>query len=463
MSQKKLTATLDLNYFERVIGFNLLFNTDYLSQVIEVLKPIYFKNKDLRTVVSLINAFYETYQKIPALTELKSHLSTVEEKEAFKNVLISYKGDNLTYDPDILIQNSETFFREKAVYSTLVTANIDIQSGNIDTGKILNDFEKACSITLNNDLGLDYFNDIDKFCEDLENVETFLPTGWKWLDKHIGGGLLATGKSIYVFYGVTNVGKSIFLGNIAANILQQNKTVMIISLEMSEHVYAKRISSLIGDIPLSNLKQHSEELKSKVYKFKDTYKDARLIIKDFPPSTITPLQLKNYINSVIKKGVKPDVIVLDYINLLEHTQPNLNTYEKVKKITEQIRALSYILKCPIVSATQSNRTAYQQINPGIETTSESMGLSHTADVQMPIWTQEEDVDLGIIHYGIGKNRFGPRDCHSILQLDKYTLKLTDPDINTEKVITTINKNNMPSTLDTNIINTLNTIESVSSS
>jgi hypothetical protein len=56
-----------------------------------------------------------------------------------------------------------------------------------------------------------------------------------------------------------------------------------------------------------------------------------------------------------------------------------------------------------------------------------MGLSHTADAQFSIWTEEEDFELGIIHLGITKNRFGPRDCHTVLQIDYPTLSLSDPD------------------------------------
>ena len=49
----------------------------------------------------------------------------------------------------------------------------------------------------------------------------------------LDGGFLENGRSIYVFAGETNVGKSIFLGNIAVNMAKQGKTVLVVSLEMS--------------------------------------------------------------------------------------------------------------------------------------------------------------------------------------------------------------------------------------
>jgi hypothetical protein len=119
--------------------------------------------------------------------------------------------------------------------------------------------------------------------------------------------------------------------------------------------------------------------------------------------------------------------VLDYLNLIGPTEKGLNSYESVKQITEAVRAMSYHFECPVITATQTNRSAYNEANPGLETTSESMGLSHTADAQFSIWTEEEDFELGIIHLGITKNRFGPRDCHTVLQIDYPTLSLSDPD------------------------------------
>jgi hypothetical protein len=119
--------------------------------------------------------------------------------------------------------------------------------------------------------------------------------------------------------------------------------------------------------------------------------------------------------------------VLDYLNLVAPPERGQNSYEAVKQIAEQVRALSYFFNCPIITATQANRTAYDQKNPGLETTSESMGLSHTADAQFSIWTEEEDFELGIIHLGITKNRFGPRECHTVLEIDYPTLTLRDPD------------------------------------
>jgi replicative DNA helicase len=448
---------LDSSLFEKIIIYNALIDPVYLESVIPHIRPSFFENSNIKIVFEALNNFYQTYNKVPNTTELKLHLTDADQRQALKQVALSFSDIDKTYDKEVLIINTEKFLREKAVYNTVLKTSVDVQSGQIDTSKILTEFQNACNINLVENYGFDYLESIDKHCEELQKVFKVIPSGWKWLDDRIGGGFLAEGRALYVFYGVTNVGKSIFLGNIATNILSQNKTVVLISLEMSEQVYAKRISSQLSRIPMNDLSMQIEPLKQEINTYKLKYQDAKLIIKEFPPKTVSPLQIKAYIEKLTRKGIKPDAIVLDYLNLLAPVDKGMNSYEAIKQITELVRSLSYYFNCPVISATQANRSAYDQNNPGLETVSESMGLAHTADAQFSIWTEEEDFELGLIHMGITKNRFGPRQCHTVLEIDYPTLSLRDPDDVSKSF--TVNRKNIPGDQQ-NISATLNAIESL---
>jgi len=423
----KSSLPIDLILFEKLMIYNALTDSSYLEAIIEHVKPSYFETKNIKAVFESLALYFGAYHKAPNITELKVHMIEPEKRQALKEVAMSFSDIDKNYDKEILLKNTERFFREKAVYNTALKTSIEVQSGEIDTSKILEQFEKACNINLIENWGFDYLEEIDTHCKELQKTSKTISTGWKWLDERIGGGFLTEGRALYVFYGVTNVGKSIFLGNIATNILSQNKTVILISLEMSEQVYAKRISAQLSKIPMNDLSMQIEPLKNSLNGYKLKHKEAKLIIKEFPPKSITPLQIKTYIERLSRKGIKPDAIVLDYINLLAPPERGKNSYEAIKDITEMVRALSYYFSCPVISATQTNRSAYGEANPGLETMSESMGLAHTADAQFPIWTEEEDFELGIIHMGITKNRFGPRECHTVLEIDYPTLTLRDPD------------------------------------
>lgn len=449
------SLALDTSLLEKVIIYNALMDPVYLESIVHHVQPSYFENQNIRSVFESLTEFYSAHGKVPNVTELKLHLIEPEKRNALKQVALGFSDIDKTYDKDVLLTNTERFLKEKAVYNTVLKTSIDVQSGQINTAKILADFERACGINLIENYGLDYLEQIDKHCEDLQKVFKVIPTGWKWLDDRIGGGFLAEGRALYVFYGVTNVGKSIFLGNVATNILSQNKTVVLISLEMSEQVYAKRISAQLSRIPMNDLSMQIEPLKQEINSYKLKHSDAKLIIKEFPPKTVTPVQIKAYIERLARKGIKLDAIVLDYLNLLAPVDKGMNSYEGIKQITELVRALSYHFNCPVISATQANRSAYEQNNPGLETVSESMGLAHTADAQFSIWTEEEDFELGLIHLGITKNRFGPRQCHTVLEIDYPTLSLSDPDGVSKSYIS--QRPNIPGQPQS-IANTLNIIE-----
>lgn len=452
----KNTLPLDFDLFERMMIYNALFDSIYLESIVEYAKPSYFKNKDIRIVFEALHQYFSTHGKVPNVTELKAHLVEPERKLALKNVALSFADLDKTYDRDVLLKNTERFLKEKAVYNTVLKTSVDVQSGTINTTQILEDFEKACGISLIDNIGFDYFENIDEHCKELLKITKTVSTGWKWLDDHIGGGFLSDGRALYVFYGTTNSGKSIFLGNIAANILSQNKTVVLISLEMSEQVYSKRMSSLFSNIAQKELPFNIEPLKKQVNSYKAKHSEAKLIVKEFPPQTVTPAHIKAYIDKLVRKGIKPDAIVIDYLNLIAPPEKGKNSYESVKAVTEHVRAMSYHFECPVISATQTNRSAYGEANPGLETMSESMGLAHTADAQFSIWSEDGDFDAGIIHLGITKNRFGRKDCNTVLEIDYPTLSIKDPDNVSLMFVSDKFKNGKSNS----IVDTLNAIENL---
>lgn len=458
---KQNSLSFDHNLFEKVMVYNALIDPLYLQNIIEIVKPSYFVDDKIKIVFQSLIDYFNFHKKTPNITELKLYILEPEKRQALKDVVLKFAELDKNYDRDTLLLNTEKFLKEKAVYQTVIKTSVEVQSGQFNISEILKSFESACGISLMESEGFDYLENIDQHCDDLQQVFQTIPSGWKWLDERIGGGFQADGRALYVFYGVTNVGKSIFLGNIATNILSQNKTVVLISLEMAEQVYAKRISSQLSKIPMGDLSAQIVPLKDKLGEYKLKHKDAKLIIKEFPPKSITPLQIKTYIEKLIRKGIKPDVIVLDYLNLVAPPERGQNSYESIKQIAEDVRAMSYVFSCPVISATQTNRSAYNEANPGLETTSESMGLSHTVDAQFSIWTEEEDMELGIIHLGITKNRFGPRECHTVLEIDYPTLSLSDPDGVSQNL--TVQRKHIPGSVqnaNNSITDTLLKIESI---
>ena len=141
--------------------------------------------------------------------------------------------------------------------SDIAAVTKTLKFGKISKGQILDKFEKSCNINLVTDLGLNLYDNVQLLIDDINSVERHIPSNWEWLDNCLGGGFLEAGKSLYVFAGETNIGKSIFLGNIAHNIAKQGKNVLLVTLEMSELLYARRICTNVTKIPMKELKQNS--------------------------------------------------------------------------------------------------------------------------------------------------------------------------------------------------------------
>lgn len=423
-------SKLDLDFYEQVIIYNVLTNETYLASIVDVLDAKYFNNISIRSIIDIIKDFHTTRDVIPTLTEIKAYLTTEEAKNNFRSVVELIKNFDQRFNDEELYDNTERFLKEKAVMTTLMSVAKDCESGDVDTSDVLTQFEDACSISIQPDTGLDYFNEIDRHIEDLKQEDSTVSSGWQWLDEKISGGYMEHGRAIYVFAGETNIGKSIFLGNTAVNIARTGKTVLLVTLEMSEFVYAKRLSTNITQIPIAELATQTEYLKEQLQQYKQQT-GGRILVKEFPPSTITAGNLKAFIKKITDSGIHIDAIVLDYVNLLT-TSGNVNSYERVKYITERLRSLSYVFSCPVITATQLNRTGYNEVNPGLETVGESYGLAATADCMFSIWQEEEDAELGVIKIGMMKNRFGQNYGSCTLQIDYDTLTLTqgaDADIN----------------------------------
>jgi len=418
---------IDDQLFEHVLLFNVMTDEQYLASVIDHLKPEHLKDLDIRRTYKIITEFYSEHTQLPTSTEIKTRCTDDELKESVRAAVSYIKSVDKTYNKDELYKNTEQYIKERAVYSTLMEVVDDGSNGTLDSSVLLSKFETACNINLNIDIGVDYFTDIDRHVDDMHREESHISSGWEWIDKKLNGGFIEGGRALYVFAGETNVGKSIFLGNIATNICKQGKKVLLISLEMPEMLYSKRLSSNIAQVPINELHMNTDFLKETLKSFKSSHDGSKLIVKEFPPSTITPQQLAGFINKVSQTVMKPDAIVLDYINLLKGSI-GTNSYDQIKKITEQVRALSYKFECPIITATQLNRSGYNEVDPGLDTVGESYGMGATADCVISIFQRDEDAELNIINLGMMKNRFGPNFGTTSMRIDYSTLTITEEDI-----------------------------------
>jgi replicative DNA helicase len=417
---------IDLDYFEKVLIYKSLTDERYLADIISHVEPSIIANKNIKVIFTIIKDFYNKRGVPPTTTELKTYLVNDEVKDAFRSVAAVFSEIDKNLNNDELLENTERYLKERSIYHTMMDVAEDITQGKVDTSYILERFEKSCQIDLKNDIGLDLFENIDTLIDEITTDQPVIPTLWPWLDEKLDGGFKSNGRAFYVFAGQTNVGKSIFLGNIAANMSRQGKNVVIISLEMSDIMYGCRVASDITKIPIASLADEAVTLKHTIAEMNKSPNNGKILIKEFPPNTISSQQIASYIKTLQLKGIKIDAIVLDYINLIKGSM-NTNMYERIKSAAEEIRALTYKFNCPIISATQLNRTGYDVDTPKLDSIGESIGLAATADVIVGITQSDEDKELNIINIHMMKNRFGQNFGSNQMRMDFKTLTVHEDD------------------------------------
>ena len=412
--------------YEKIIAFKAITDSSYLNSIADYIKPEYFEDDNIAEYFKIVTEFYDKRRVLPTFTEIKTYLNSPILRENFKKLLMSIQGFDKNLDTTELYENTERFIKERATACQLSEIGDNVEYKIKNPQEVLDAFDEICKINLNCETGIEIYRDIDLVIDDILNVEAYISSGWAWLDDALGGGYLEAGKSLYLFAGQANIGKSIFLGNVAANIAAQGKSVLVITLEMSEMVYAKRITSNITKIPMKDFKFNTHSLKSMVMDENKKNPEGKIFIKEFPPSTITPNKLSAFIKKLVDSGEHIDTIVIDYLSLLT-TEFGSNSYEKIMHICEQVRAMSYIFKCPTVSALQLNREFFGKENPGMEGIAGSIGAAAVADVILSIFQTEEDQELGLIRLGMMKNRYGPRGMVQAMRIQYDTLTIVQSD------------------------------------
>ena len=342
----------NLDDFEPILMKGIISDVSVLSNLSPFLKSPnkIFKNKTFALVVNFYKFFFEKKDKLPNKDELLLFLKKDEYKEAVNNTCKAVENiDFSSFDKDLFYKCSEKFIKERGIWNAMISVADRMNKHEITSSEVLEEFEKICTISLDNERGLDLYKDIDKVITSLKEKSATISTGYKLIDENIDGGMYADGRALYMFMAPPNKGKSLFLGNIACNVADQGKTALLISLEMSETAYAARFCAQQTSIPFSELHLRTDEIKENL-----RFKPGKIIIKEFPPSSLTVPQLKAWIKKhLVEKGIKFDIIIVDYLNLFDG--PGNNLYEKIKNIAEQTRALSYYFSVPVLSATQQNR------------------------------------------------------------------------------------------------------------
>lgn len=428
-----------------VVLENLLYNDQFTSKVIPFLKEEYFESVEEQIAYKLISEYLQKYSSTPSKEELYLELekSNLNQKIFDETKRVISLFDKKDYDEDWLIDNAEQFCKERAIYNALKKSISIANSDEKQYGQIISTMEEALSVSFDSSIGHRYFEDAEKRWNDYHNPQNKIPFKLKFLNKITKGGV--SHKTLNVLMGGLGVGKTLVMCSLAADYLSQGKNVLYVSLEMGETgdpSISERIDANCLDLTIDELLLIPKDIfLSKIKKFKEKSK-AELVIKEFPANSVTSLNIKSLLKELkLKNKYTPDVIFIDYLNLMASASiklgANVNTYYYVKKVAEELRAISQETLIPVWSATQTNRDGLDNSDVDLGNTSESIGLPQTVDLFLAIMQTEDLRARGQYLFKQLKNRYRNYDLDNkfFIGVHKEKMRLYDAeDISQDDIV-----------------------------
>lgn len=315
-----------------------------------IVKASYF-TPDLRRTVAFIHTYYDKYNALPTLNLIEAETSVTLKHHPITRDQIAFWADEI-----------EMFCRQKAIEEAVITASSLIKEQ--DYGKIEQLVRDAIAVSLNRDLGIQYFEHPLNRLEEAAKSPQRISTGWRDMDDALGGGLART--EILLVSANSGGGKSITLANLAVNMVLQGLNVLYISLELSEEMVAQRFDTMFTGIPTVNWRPH-------IYDIADTLENIGstsgcLTIKRMPSGT-NANTIRSYLKEYeLKLGIIPDLLVVDYLDIMGTNEKVSadNVWEKDKRATEQLRDILFDYNMMGATASQQNRAAIDaaELNQG---------------------------------------------------------------------------------------------------
>lgn len=321
----------------------LVSSPDTFALCKSIVKAEYF-DPSLRKTVDFINDYYDKYHSTPNAEQIAAETGVKLKEQKVTRDQVAYCSTEV-----------EAFCRQMGLQKAIFAAPEIIQKG--DYGKVEQSIRDAIAISLNKDLGIDYFKDPLDRLEKASQEPLRTSTGWFKFDEALFGGLART--EMILFSANSGGGKSITLANLAVNFLAQNLNVLYLTLELSEKLVAQRFDTMFTGVPSVQWQAKYKEVASTLHTMKPHM--GKLVIKHMPTGT-NANAIRGYLKEFeLKNGYVPDLLIVDYLDLMGANEKVSadNVWEKDKRATEQLRDIGFDYNLFIATASQQNRAALE--------------------------------------------------------------------------------------------------------
>lgn len=375
-----------------------------IDKVIDFLDENHFEHGPVRILIEIIKSHYIKYKKAPMPDEFAIELKKLgldevvmlSVRDTLMRAYESLKKGGLEYVEDEFLQ----FCQTRALISAVLKSVDHINDGTFDLIKPT--IDNAMKISMVHDFGMDYASTVDDRINKNPR-KNVIPTPWPAINELIDGGLGAGDLGCII--APSGAGKSWVLSALGLQALRIGKNVLHISLELGDTYTGLRYDSILTGIKAEQLKYHQDILQMKML----TEVKGNMRVKYFPTKSVNVAQIKSFMSSLLAVNFKPDILILDYADILAPELTNRkqsSTYEDSGNIYEYLRGIGGEFDIPVWTASQTNRNGESTNIVTNSDIADSFKKIFTSDVVLTLARNIDDKANKTARMFLAKNRYG---------------------------------------------------------
>jgi replicative DNA helicase len=383
--------------FQMKVISSLLTHKEFLQNINDVLSDEYFSNPAHKWVINEIIKYYEKFHTTISMDILKVEMKKLD-NEVLKVSVKEQLREAYRADLDDLAYVQEefsTFCKNQQLKKALLSSVDLLKAGDYDSIKYM--IESAMKAGQDKNIGHEYKKDTEsRYREDHRKI---VPTPWTEINELVQGGL--GNGDLGLIFGNPGGGKSWTLVALGGFAVQMGYNVIHYTLELSEAYTGRRYDAFFTGTPVDQLEKHKEHVEVLTAEL-----PGELIIREFPMGKTTIGTIEAHIQKVRDLGIEPDLIIIDYIDLLSTRKRNVDRKGEIDDIYTSTKGLARELNIPIWSVSQVNRAgAKDDIIEG-DKAAGSYDKMMITDLSMSLSRKKEDKVNGTGRLHIMKNRYG---------------------------------------------------------
>lgn len=244
---------------------------------------------------------------------------------------------------------------------------------------------------------------------DQDGPQTDVPILYRDLRDMLGG---FYNSDLYLVAARPGVGKTALLCQLALDSAKAGKRVMLFSAEMAWSQVAARLIAIEGQIDSQHIRRRTldESEWNAFARIAPDLSGLQIFIDDTP--FITPFQIRSKVRQYGSIHGKPDIVMVDYIQLMSSGMRMESRNHEVGFIAKALKSLAKEMEIPVIAASQLSRAVEQRQDkrPMLSDLRDSGELEQDADTVMFLYRDEmynSDSELqNILDIIVAKHRHG---------------------------------------------------------